>query len=79
MLHLQKNQDVDLGHAYTTADSAKLFTSFIAKSQQQSFFSTLYSCETHFFSLLMDGTTDYGNQEDELKVTVHCFKNDAVE
>ena len=27
-----------------------------------------YSCGTHFFSLLMDGTTDCGNQEDELMV-----------
>ena len=78
LLELEKRHGVDLGHAYTTADSAKLFTGFIAKSQRQSFFSTLYS-ETHFFSLLMDGTTDCGNHEDELMVLVYCFKNDAVE
>ena len=79
LLELEKRHRVDLGHAYTTADSAKLFTGFIAKSQWQSFFSTLYSCGTHFFSLLMDGTTDCGNHEDELMVLVYCFKNDAVE
>ena len=49
------------------------------KSQWQSFFGTLYSCGTHFFSLLMDGTTDCGNHEDELMVLVYCFTNDAVE
>ena len=79
LLELEKRHGVDLGHAYTTADSAKLFTGFIAKSQRQSFFSTLYSCGTHLFSLLMDGTTDCGNKECELMVLVYCFKNDAVE
>ena len=33
LLELEKRHGVDLGHAYTTADSAKLFTGFIAKSQ----------------------------------------------
>ena len=43
LLELEKRHGVDLGHAYTAAaDSAKLFTCFIAKSQQKSFFSTLY-------------------------------------
>ena len=42
LLELGKRHGVDLGHAYTAADSAKLFTCFIAKSQQKSFFSTLY-------------------------------------
>ena len=36
LLELEKRHGVDLGHAYTTADSAKLFTGFIAKSQRQS-------------------------------------------
>ena len=31
LLELEKRHGVDLGHAYTTADSAKLFTGFIAK------------------------------------------------
>ena len=79
LLELEKCHGVDLGHAYTTAYSAKFFTGFIAKSQRQSFFSTLYSCGTHFFSLLMDDTTDCGYHEDEVMVLVYCFKNDAVE
>ena len=70
LLELEKCYSVNLGHAYTTAVSAKLFTSFIAKAQQQSFFNSLYSSGTRFFSLLMDGTSDFGNQEDELMV--HC-------
>ena len=61
LLELEKCHSVNLGHAYTTADSAKLFTSFIAKTQQQSFFNSLYSSGTRFFSLLMDGTSDTFN------------------
>ena len=79
LLELEKRHGVDLGHAYTTADSAKLFTGCIAKSQRQSFFNSLYGSGTRFFSLLMDGTTDFGNQEDELIVLVHSFKNEAIE
>ena len=35
--------------------------------------------ECHFFSFLMDGTTDAGNQEDELIVLVHCSKDDSIQ
>ena len=78
LLELEKRHGVDLGHAYTTADSAKLFTSFIAKSQRQSLFIPLYSSGTRFFSLRMDGTTDCGNHDDDLMVLVHSSKNDAI-
>jgi len=70
LLELEQRHEVDVGHAYNTADSARLFTSFIAKSQQQGFLNSLPA--GGFFSLLMDGSTDAGNLEDELIVLVYC-------
>ena len=70
---------VDLGTAYLTPDLAKIFTSYIAKSQRQGFLDTLSHNSTWFFSFLMDGTTDPGNQEDELFVVLYCFKDDEAQ
>ena len=36
LLELEKRHDVNLGHAYTMADSANLFTSFITKPNDRS-------------------------------------------
>ena len=41
LLQLEAHHGVHLGVAYSTPDSAKLFTSFIAKSQCQTFLDTL--------------------------------------
>ena len=75
LLELKQHHKVDVGHAYNTGDSARLFTSFIARSQCQSFLDSLPS--GGFFSLLMDGSVDAGNLEDELIVFVHCCIDDA--
>ena len=75
LLELEQRHEVDIGHAYNTADSARLFTSCIAKSQRQGFLNSL-PCGG-FFSLLMDGSTDAGNLEDELIVLVYCHMDDA--
>ena len=69
LLELEQHYDVDIGHAYNTAESARLFTRFVAKSQHQSFLNSLSGGGS--FSLLMDGSTDVGNVEDELIVLVH--------
>ena len=76
LLQLEERHGVDLGHAYRTPDSAKSFTGFIAASQRQGFLDLL-CCRSHFFSLLMDGTTDAGNVEDELVAILYCAKDDA--
>ena len=75
LLELESRHGVDLGPAYRTPDSAKSFTSYIAKSQCQTFLNTLSSSGSRFFSFLMDGTTDAGNQEDELIVLLYCSKD----
>ena len=75
LLELESRHGVDLGPAYRTPDSAKAFTGYIAKSQRQNFLNALSSSGTLFFSFLMDGTTDAGNQEDELIVLLYCSKD----
>ena len=61
-LELEDRHDVDMGPTYRTSDSAKSFTSFIATCQRNDFLGKLKCC--HFYSILMDGTTDLGNKEE---------------
>ena len=72
LLDLEQRHAVDVGHAYHTTDSAKQFTTYIARSQRQEFLNTLP--KDSFFSLLMDGTTDVAIVEDEVNVIVYCNK-----
>ena len=63
---LETRHGIDLGQKYAIKDSAKTFTHFIADSQCSAFLESLSTA--HFFSFLMDGTTDAGKIEDELVV-----------
>ena len=78
LLQLEQHHGVDIGHAYNTPESAKAFTGFIAKSQCQGFLNIL-SSNNHFYSLLMDGTTDAGNVEEELVALVFCTKDASTQ
>ena len=75
-LELEDRHDVDMGPAYRTSDSAKSFTSFIATCQRNDFLGNLKGC--HFYSILMDGTTDLGNKE-EIVAMVYCYKNEVAQ
>ena len=77
LYELEARHDVDLGSAYKTAPSAKLFTHYIAESQRRQFFRSL--SETKFCSFLMDGSTDAGNIEQELIILLSCKKDDTAE
>ena len=59
---------VNLGYAYKTDTAAKTFTHYIAESEWQKLLDTLQSAK--FFSLLMDGSTNVGNVDDELLLVV---------
>ena len=76
LLELENRHGIDIGPAYKTDVSAKSFTHYIAESQRQSFLSYM-SNHLHFFSFLMDGTTDAGNLEDELVVVQFCWIDNA--
>jgi len=77
LCELESRHGVELGHAYRTAPSAKLFSHYIAQAQRQQFLKFL--CENNFYSFLMDGSTDEGNIEQELVVILTCVKDDATE
>ena len=54
---LEVRHGVDLGQAYKTKDSG-----YLATTQHQEFLESLSS--SHFYSFLMDGSTDKGNVEE---------------
>ena len=73
---LESRHGVDMGQSYATKDSAKSFTHYIAESQHSAFLGSLSTA--HFYSFLMDGTTDAGNIEDELIVIMSFRKDDTA-
>ena len=68
---------VNLGSTYCKPDSAKVFTSYVAKSQCQAFICGAPSM-SQFYSFLMNGTTDAGNPEDQLIILQYCMKVDLA-
>ena len=68
---------VELGNTYSTADSAKIFTSYIAESQHNAFLDDFAKCK--LFSFLIDGFADAGNLEDELIVVQYSLKHSNSE
>ena len=77
LYRLKERHGVELGNAYKTKDSARLFTNYLAQHQRNSFKATL--SKAHFFRFLMDGSMDAGNVEDEIFILLHCFKDDKSE
>ena len=77
LCELEAHHDIDPGHTYKTAPSAKLFAHYIAESQCQQFLRAL--CKTKFYGFLMDGSTDEGNVEQELVILLSCKKDDTAE
>ena len=55
LCELEAHHEVDLGHAYRTAVSAKSFTHYITQAQHEQFLRSLV--ETKFYSFLVDGST----------------------
>ena len=75
ILELESRHEVNIGVAYRNDVSARTFVHYIAKSQRQYFLQSF--SEKHFFSVLLDGTTDSSNLEDELVVILYCGKHEA--
>lgn len=72
MIHaLEERHGVDLGFSYKTQESAKTFSHYIVESQRPSFL-----C---FYSILMDGSTDSGNIEDELVLVQYLTQDQSVQ
>ena len=73
---LEERHGVDLGTTYKNRDSARNFVHYIAESQRQHLYTTLAS--SHFYSILMDSSTDKGQVENELFVILFCEEDDAL-
>ena len=74
---LEERHGLDLGVTYKNRDSARNFVHYIAESQRWQMRASLASC--HFFSVLMDGSTDKGRVENELFVIVFCKRDDTLQ
>jgi len=72
---LEARHGVNIGSTYTTETAARSFTSFIAQAKRNELADKLQAAK--FFSLLLDGSTDAGNVDNELLLAV-WFDKDGV-
>ena len=67
---LEAQHGVDLGSSYLHENAGKEFVHFIAESRRQDLLQALSKAK--FFSLLMDGSTDESNADNELLLVLWC-------
>ena len=70
LCELEARHGVELGGAYLNYNAGKEFTHFIAEATRQELLTAVNT--TSFFSLLMDGSTDKSNSDNELVMVVCC-------
>ncbi|KAL5487067.1 hypothetical protein EMCRGX_G019626 [Ephydatia muelleri] len=70
LCELETRQGVKVGTEYTNVKAAKEFCHYIAESRMEELKKQLEQAK--FFSILMDGSTDSGNIDDELFLAVFC-------
>ena len=70
LCELEARHGVAIGTTYTNEIAGKTFTHFIAESNRQQLLARL--AQAKFFSLLIDGSTDTGNIDNELYMVVWC-------
>ena len=73
MCELQEKHGVNVGTAYRNRNAAKTFCHYIAESKREQLTARL--AKAQFFSILMDGSTDVGNIDDELFLVLWCDIN----
>ena len=54
LLELEARHGTDLGFEYSTPDSAKAFTSYIAQAQRKAFLKSLAIRKCFFYSIMID-------------------------
>ena len=67
---LEAQHGVELGTSYLNKSAGRTFCHYIAKECKENVVEALR--KAHFFSILMDRTTDKGNIEDELFLVLWC-------
>ena len=74
LCELQTKHGIDIGKtSYTNETSAKTFIHFIAEAQRQDLFCIIQNAK--FYSILLDGSTDTGNFDNELVLIVWFDRN----
>ena len=74
---LEQRHGVNLGAAYVNNNACKDFMHYIAESNRQTLITTISNAQ--FFSLLMDGSSDKSNSDNELLMVVWCDPNGTDE
>ena len=74
---LEAHHGVELGNSYTNETSGKEMIHYVAESRRQELMKKLG--DASFFSLLLDGSTDKGNIDNELILIVWCDVNGSDE
>ena len=67
---LEARHGVSIGSSYTNEIAGKTFSHYIAQSHQQQLLERI--AQAKFFSVLIDGSTDKGNIDNEVFMAVWC-------
>ena len=70
---LEARHGVDIGTAYINEISCKMFCHYIAECKRKELIEIV--SKINFFSIVMDGSTDKGNIDDELFLLIWCDTN----
>ena len=74
---LEARHGVNLGNSYLHKNAGKEFVHYMAESRRQDLSLTLSKAK--FFSLMMDGSTDQSNANNELLLVLWCDPDGAGE
>ena len=67
---LEKKYRVDIGVAYTNERCGRVFVHCIAEARRREIVNKIN--HTKFFSILLDGSTDKGNIDNEVILLIYC-------
>ena len=70
LCELEARHEISTGSSYTNEIAGKTFTHYVAQSQQQQVLERI--AQDKFFSLLIDGSTDKANVDNEVFMVVWC-------
>ena len=74
---LERKHGLDIGASYTNERSGRMFVHYIAEARRKEL--TKKVVDANFYSLLIDGSTDKGNIDNEAVLTVWCDLNSTDE
>ena len=70
LCELEARHRVEIGSTYTNDNAGKTFVHYIAESRKQELVDDVKKAK--FFSLLIDGSTDKGNYDNEVVMVALC-------